>query len=254
MTAAGPSRHLPLAGTYNVRDVGGYPTAGGGATRWQTLIRADSLHRLTPEAQDALLDLGLRTVVDLRRPSEVGQWPNVFAASPRVRYLNVDLAGGDPLVPAERGEDWEMDSLYCAILDRRGAALGEIFRTLARPGALPAAVHCTAGKDRTGLVIALALALAAVDHETIAADYALSSTYLVGQYLEEAKARAAASGLSWDRYQLRLTCRQELMRRTLDHLERAHGGAAAYLHAAGLDGGEVDAVREAIVDGDGDRR
>jgi protein-tyrosine phosphatase len=243
-----PSRHLPLAGTYNVRDVGGYATACGGRTRWHTLIRADSLHRLTPESQETLLALGLRTVIDLRRPNETGEWPNVFAASPRVRYLNVDLVGGASLVPSER-DDWQLDVVYCAILDRRDAALGEIFRTLAAPGAFPVAVHCTAGKDRTGLVVALALALAGVDSETIASDYALSSTFLVGPYLEEARARALASGLSWDRYQLRLACRQEFMRRTLDHLESSHGGAAAYLRAAGVDEAQQTAVRRVIVEG-----
>ncbi|HEY8602093.1 MAG TPA: tyrosine-protein phosphatase, partial [Thermomicrobiales bacterium] len=72
-------RHLPLGGTYNVRDIGGYATTDGRTTRWRTLIRSDSLHRLAPEAPHTLLDLGLRTMIDLRRPAETVQYPNLLA-------------------------------------------------------------------------------------------------------------------------------------------------------------------------------
>ncbi len=61
-----PKRHLRLEGTYNVRDIGGYRTTDGRHTRWRRLLRADSLHRLTPASQAALVDYGVRTVIDLR--------------------------------------------------------------------------------------------------------------------------------------------------------------------------------------------
>ena len=77
-------RHLPLSGTYNVRDIGGYATVDGRTTRWRTLIRSDSLHRLAPEAQQTLLDLGLRTMIDLRRPAETAQYPNLLATAPGI--------------------------------------------------------------------------------------------------------------------------------------------------------------------------
>ena len=60
-------RHLNLAGADNIRDLGGYTTTAGRQTRWQVLLRADSLHQLTPNDQRHLLDLGLRTIIDLRR-------------------------------------------------------------------------------------------------------------------------------------------------------------------------------------------
>src|SRR6185369_10690856 len=79
------SRHLPLDGTYNVRDIGGYTTRVGRRTRWRTLLRADSLHRLTAPAQAELLGCGVRTIVDLRHAGEHLAAPNVFAASSAVR-------------------------------------------------------------------------------------------------------------------------------------------------------------------------
>src|SRR4030095_14489658 len=75
------SRHLGLAGTYNLRDTGGYRTLDGRTTRWLTFLRSDSLHRVPPMAQTTLLNYGVRTVIDLRRSDELHVAPNVFASS-----------------------------------------------------------------------------------------------------------------------------------------------------------------------------
>src|SRR5262245_54898327 len=86
-----PDRHLPLPGTRNLRDVGGYPAIGGRRTRWRTLLRTDSLDVLPESSQVALIDLGLRQVIDLRFPSELERAPSVFDTSPRVRYRSIPL-------------------------------------------------------------------------------------------------------------------------------------------------------------------
>jgi protein-tyrosine phosphatase len=170
-----PARRLPLAGAYNLRDVGGYPAANGGQTRWRTLFRADSLHRLSVEEQEALLEYGVRTVIDLRRPEETAAAPNVFAASSHVRYLHLSITDG---APDPSGPSIELDELYRRILDLRGEQLGAVLTAMADDGAFPAVVHCTAGKDRTGLIIALLLGIAGVPSEQIIEDYALSAVYL----------------------------------------------------------------------------
>src|SRR5574338_1608223 len=96
MTISAPSRHLPLAGTRNLRDVGGYPAAGGRRTRWRTLLRSDELTRLPEHAQRELVEMGLRQVIDLRWPDELERSPNVFARSPEVRYTPLPLLEDDP--------------------------------------------------------------------------------------------------------------------------------------------------------------
>ena len=66
-----PRRHLELEGTVNTRDIGGYATRDGRRTRWGRLLRSDSLHRLSPRSRQALLDFGLRSVLDLRKSLEM---------------------------------------------------------------------------------------------------------------------------------------------------------------------------------------
>ena len=88
-----PGRYLEVEGAYNVRDLGGYETVDGRRTRWGTFVRADGLYNLPPTSQAALIDYGIRTVIDLRSTAEVLEQPNVFARSPGVSYLHHDMAG-----------------------------------------------------------------------------------------------------------------------------------------------------------------
>lgn len=249
LTAASPARHLPLEGTYNVRDAGGYPTRDGRSVRWQALYRADSLHRLTEQGQVHLIEAGLSTVIDLRRDVELAVAPNVLAGSDRIDYVWISLAPN----PAEAGARREIgpDTLaqtYRAIIHERQPELRQILSTLAQPGAFPALVHCTAGKDRTGIVVALLLGLAGVDHATIAEDYALTATYLGDGYLADARVRAEAAGHTWAQYQLLLGCPAELMLATLACLDERYGGVEAYLRLIGLTIDELAALRAALLE------
>src|SRR5262245_53423510 len=105
-------RRLDLAGTYNVRDLGGYATTDGRTTRWGVLLRADSLHGLTPEAQEQLLAYGVRTIVDLRSDTELEKWPNPFMTSERVRYLKLNLSS-NPATPAPAAQPaYDLEVIY----------------------------------------------------------------------------------------------------------------------------------------------
>lgn len=242
------NRWLNVTGTRNLRDIGGYETADGRNTRWRTLFRSDSMHRLDEAAQEELLSQGLRSVIDLRHEGETTQTPNVFVNSDRVAYHNMPLLSSrpdrDPLEPRV----FDLEVSYRHMLDSRGAELAGILTTLAAPEALPAVIHCTAGKDRTGIVIALLLALAGVPKETIAQDYALTEAMLGEEYYGEARLRAEAANIAWEDYQRLLVCPPELMLRTLDYLETQHGGAQAYVEKLDLPEGVVEALQNALVD------
>ena len=134
--------------------------------------------------------------------------------------------------------------IYRSILDDRSEQVGAALAALATPGALPAVVNCTAGKDRTGLIVALALGLAGVPDETIVADYALSGACLAGVYLEEARRKAEAQGFSYD---LLVLCDPDFMRATLAHLKTRYGGIEAYVRTTGLGDAEIDRLRLARV-------
>ena len=88
-----PRRHLDLEGAYNIRDIGGYAASDGRRTRWQRLLRADSLHRLAPASQRALIEYGVRTVIDLRTTDELQEAPDIFATSAEVGYLHHNMLG-----------------------------------------------------------------------------------------------------------------------------------------------------------------
>jgi protein-tyrosine phosphatase len=241
---AAPGRHIPVPGTLNCRDVGGYPVAGGGVLGWRRLLRSDGLHRLTDGAAEALAALRLRTVLDLRTSAEA-----LIAASPLDELagqgaltMHISLIGEDlGELPAELGE------IYDYVVDRSGAAIAAAIRTLARPGGLPALVHCTAGKDRTGIVVAFALAAVGVPDQVVAADYALSSLYLDPMHTPTIGRVRDDTGLGDKLTAALLASPPELIVRTLERARRHGGSVAGYLRAHGASAAELGALRAALV-------
>ena len=241
MTALDPRRHLNLEGTMNVRDLGGYPTADGRTTRWRRFLRADKLHQLAEPARDELVGLGLRTVLDLRRGSDLAEHPSVFAGSEEVDYRHVDFIGEGPVEasgPLESAE-WIGD-LYCGWLENRRHKVLDILRTLAAPGAVPALFNCAGGKDRTGVTAALLLGLAGVPDGVIAEDYSLSGRFLVDR-MEEGDPR------TWQEYQQEVSPARA-MEIALEHLNGKYGGIEPYVRSIGLTAEEVTRLRAGLLD------
>jgi len=221
LPAAIVDRHLPLPGTRNVRDVGGYPAHGGRVTRWRTLLRSDQLDRLPATGQAELVGLGLRHVIDLRWPDELELHPNVFRHSSLVRYTSVPLLADDPT-------PWlGLAGMYRHVFDARGPQLAQVARALLEPGGLPAAIGCAAGKDRTGVTVALLLDLAGVDRAVIVEDYAVSAACF-------ANPAAHVEPDDWRAGSLVVDSPPAYMEAALEHLEREHGGAGALLRRNGL--------------------
>lgn len=237
-------RQLRLEGAFNVRDVGGYLTSDGRVTRWRRLLRSDGMHRLTAESQRALVETGLRTIIDLRRPREAEQQPNVFATATMVRYLH------RPLYEVAVGDEDErtLGEIYRWVVDACQPQIAATIGLLAEPDALPGLVHCTAGKDRTGVIVALLLGAVGVPHETIIEDYALSAANLVGEFTEETRRRVAEAGLDWAKYERLLISPEEFMRDLLAHLDSEYGGVEAYLRRIGVDGEQLATLRAGLTE------
>lgn len=232
-------RHLALAGSYNIRDLGGYPTAGGGRTRWRALLRADSLHGLDADGQAALLAYGVGSIIDLRRPDERARQPNVFAASAALRYTGIPLLPASAAAAPEPIPD--LAALYRMLLDRAQGQLRAVLAAVAEAegGVL---VHCTAGKDRTGVVAALLLALAGVPDAVIVEDYTLTGGY-IAPLLARLRAEAAHAGYDAAQFERMLEARPEAMAAMLAYLAERYGGAEAYATAIGLSPREIEALR-----------
>ena len=255
------SRHLDLEGAYNLRDIGGYETVEGRMTRPRTLYRSDSLHRLTPDSQRALVSEGLRTVVDLRVTQAVTEHPNVFAESSEVDYRWVNVMGDEPLVEVSDinvsalGPDRPPD-IYAAILDVRREWMGRVVKHLATPGTLPALYHCNSGRDRAGLVTMLLLSIAGVPPETIVRDYSSSATYLWRRIPDrEAGTRLRLDPEGFDaseEYRQAFETERNIapphaMRASIEHLQREYGGVVPYLTGVGVTDEELERLRAAMV-------
>lgn len=241
--AADPPRILRAEGAYNVRDLGGYRSRDGRATRWGTFYRADGLHRLTPEGKAAIEQAGVRTIVDMRHERELRGKKSAFDGAEEWNYLNIALM--NPAAPNTRRME-SLGDLYISLLEDCQPALRDVFEALAgvRQGA--ALFHCAVGKDRTGVVAALLLELADVPRETIVADYVLTAK-CIAPMMEELR-RGRPSMVPEDEYESFLGCDPRNMLALLEHLEYQYGNAMGYMHAIGMAHGNVLALKERLLE------
>ena len=240
--ALADGRHLRVEGTCNLRDVGGYPARAGGSVAWRALFRSDSLHRLGSQGVAGLAGLGLCTIVDLRADVEVEQRPGAVAGLP-ARIVRAPVVRDPAVLPplADLGAE------YRYMIDECGDPIGAAVRALCAPGALPALVHCAAGQDRTGIVIALVLAVLGVPDELIGADYSLSSVYLdpdSAAVISRLKAVGPCGNVTAEP----LSAPAELILNVLDRARAAGGGSVdGYLTAHGVGAPDLAALRSALV-------
>ncbi|MBV9896178.1 MAG: tyrosine-protein phosphatase [Chloroflexi bacterium] len=233
-------RVLPIEGTFNFRDLGGYPTTDGRQTRWRMMYRSDSLHRVT-----ALVELELRSMVDLRYPKECAQDP--CASLTGVAYHALPLFE-DPQ-RATDGTVPELDAIYRVIVDTRQPQLVRVLDTLASADALPAVVFCTAGKDRTGVVVALLLGLLGVERSAIVADYAVSASLLADSPLgDRVRASITARGLDPVLADRLLVSPPDHMERLLSYVDETYGGVEALAIRAGLAPQRIEDLRTALLE------
>ena len=227
-------------GTFNMRDVGGYPAAGGRTTRWRTLLRSDTLHRADATGP-VLQGYGLRTVLDLRTDFEADFAPSP-SCGPDTRVVRISLIGEDVQEVPQR-----LEAIYEYLIDRRGEVIASVIGELAAAGSVPALVHCSAGKDRTGIVIGLVLAVLGVPDEVIAADYAVSASRIDASVLEALNhipgSAAGTGSLTPDL----LASPPSLLLDVLARARAAGGGTVeGYLTSHGLPPASLDVLRESL--------
>lgn len=225
----------------NARDLGGYPTADSSATRWGAVVRSDNLAQLTEAGQQALLDHGIRSIVDLRMPDELDTHPNPFAvpAGHGVAYTNVSFI--DP-ASAPSGTFTSLADEYVDMLSRFPKEVATIVTSIARAPEGGILIHCHAGKDRTGLTSAFLLELAGVPRDVIADDYALTSVTLHAsdqEWLENGPGERAEREKQYELYR----ARPEVMLEVLNQIDARYGGVRAYLQKAGVSDEDIERVR-----------
>ncbi|MET0433282.1 MAG: tyrosine-protein phosphatase [Cellulomonas sp.] len=233
-----------IPGTANFREVRA-TVADGYRLRPGYLFRSDALSRLGREGRAALTALGIRRVVDLRsdRDRRLGGRDRLGGD---VEVVRVPMLGGSA---ASFLGSWELRDVYREILVGHGPEVRAAVRAVAgSPG--PVVVHCTAGKDRTGVVVALALLAAGVDREAVIEDYARTESNLAGEWLEEMVALVGRYGVP-DSPELRVLMGgspREAIEGVLETIERDHGSTREYLLAAGLSLHDLAALERLLID------
>lgn len=253
-------RWLELDGAFNVRDLGGLPTADGRTTRFGVLLRADALDQLTPGDVAVLADgVGLRHVVDLRSGNERAErGRGALGVCPSVRYTEVEVIPEEAIARRSetkaaafaRGDDPDeiMAAGYVELLEIGAAAFRSAVEQIAADDGSPALFHCAAGKDRTGVLAALVLGLAGVERDAIVADYALTNERMIPIV------RRLTGATSFEQLAERIPAftyqaSPGTMRHFLDAVGTTWGGAAGYLSSVGVTDDALDAVRHLLVAG-----
>ena len=249
------TRDLVWDGCLNVRDLGGLPTADGGETRRGAVVRADSVRLLSDDGWRALVDHGVRLVVDLRGDHEREEDP---PAELPVEVVHVPFMEASDAEWEESAEELEAVTTaapdvatstrdaYLIFLERFKGNVAAALRAVAHAPEGGVVIHCVGGKDRTGLLTALLLHLAGVDEETIARDYALSEERLRERH--EAWFEAAESEEELQRLQRIAQTPPRSMLGVFAELKRRYGGVEAYLHETGVSDEELALARARLRD------
>ena len=240
------SRDLIWDGCLNVRDLGGHAVAGGGETQFGRIVRADTVRRLSAEGWRALVDYGIRTIIDLRTDEERAADP---PAELPVEVLHVKFMDDTPEVFAEAdaaslaapdlvAATRDVYLIFLEAFHRNIAAVIEAVADAPEGGVV---VHCAGGKDRTGLTVALLLRLAGVAVHDIAADYALSEERLRPRH--ERWLAEAADKEERERLRRMTVTPYASMVGVLEELERRHGSVQAFLVSGGASAGIAERIR-----------
>lgn len=259
-------RVLPFQGACNFRDIGGYVARDGRAVRWGQVYRTGVLSYLGEDAQDALRTLRVRAICDLRRGgerrSEPTRWPDEGdlprklhwedgAKAPAIR----DFAGGRPDTPA--GMFDAMIDMYRALPAWMGSRIGGLFECIANDH-VPLIVHCAAGKDRTGIAVAVLLHTLGIPWETILEDYLLTNQ--TGNFEAFMRSRRDTQfGLTDNEHpllampasmrQVLLSADAAFLQAARDEIDRRYGSLDAYLeHAAGVTPALQERTRQALLE------
>jgi protein-tyrosine phosphatase len=236
-------RFVNLAGANNVRDLGGLPTADGHLTRSGRILRSDFLVKLDQADEHELLArFGLRSVIDLRTAAEVAAFPGPWE-SVGVAVVRAAL----PLDPAFAATGTtDMISLYASFMEPPAPAMKKALTALIDVERQPTLIHCAAGKDRTGVLVALALDLIGVARAAIGLDYSLTHDRMprVIKRLEAEAGRRRASTLPEVMYGAEASTIEAF----LAAVDERFGGTAGWAESRGIDAAAIERFRHAMVD------
>ncbi len=249
-TTPAPGQRIDLEGALNLRDLGGWPTIDGRSIRRGVAYRCDRLSQLSDADHQTLTELGIVTVIDFRYAIEVAEDPSRLWTIV-ANHVEIPMSGklAQEKSFLERAFDGEMDGInddwvfdtYVDMLSDHADGFATALRAVAADG--PSLFHCTAGKDRTGLMAMLLLSVAGVDRALILDDFELSNRYRAEPRMAALAPLFAERGLDVEDFRPALGAPRPAMVKTMAWLDEHHGGPVNYLRsAAGLSDDELAAL------------
>jgi protein-tyrosine phosphatase len=240
-------RHIELDGAVNFRDIGGYVTSTGQSVRWGAVYRADGLSDLSEADHAIMRSLGIRTVIDLRTTFEFenGTFPT---SEVPVSLHHLPLMESVPDPKHFKTIPGFLASSYVEMLEQAGPHIAFALTLLASPENQPAIVHCTVGKDRTGVLVAVILGVLGIDDQTIIDDYALSA-----RAMDEVRERLVrrfpdAEDLIRDHADEILSARPENMEFLLAGVHQQWGSMEDYARSIGVSSEAIASLRSALLE------
>ncbi len=225
-----------LENLYNVRHLGGFTTLNGDVTKPYKYIRGSAKGSLTEVEKAHFYNLGTRVIVDLRYTHEIEKSPSPLRGYKDTKYFHVDMMG----------EFWQMSQhgymdlsdLYLDLLDYSQPKIRDVFKIFAAHPEEGIYFHCTAGKDRTGVIVMLMFLLIGIPHQTIIDNYAES--------YENNKHRPGYKNMpeEWRRF---TWSKPEYIKRAMNHLEHKYGGSATYLKIIGVTEEEIETLKASLI-------
>jgi protein-tyrosine phosphatase len=241
-------RIVPFAGIFNFRDLGGYPTDDGRATRWGRLYRSDALHEMTADDLKLFRRLGIASIVDLRNPDEVARTGRGLLARETIHFVNPSVlptAIGERADASVMGDDYLFER-YLHYLEVGREAYARAIQEMSKRENYPMVFNCFFGKDRTGVLASIVLRCLGVKREAIIDDYVMTSTR-VDLILERLRRDPVHRDAIDQSDPVLFSAEAATMSKFLDELERCHGGARAWVLSSGVTSRQLDVLADELL-------
>lgn len=242
-------RHHPFEACFNFRDIGGYPAADGRLVQWGRYYRAGRQDRMTPEDMARARELGIKTQIDLRTSGEIEEQTRGPLESFGAQYHHIPVIpdGGMDRLAQIVGDTGISGKRYLGYLELGSETWLRLFDLFAAAQQHPLLIHCTAGKDRTGVSTAFLLSVLGVDRAVIEADYVMTNQDVLRQLNFLEAADALPHGMTRAQLAPIAGVPESAMGDFLDGLDARWGGAIGYLKEIGVTDHQMASVRDAFL-------
>ena len=239
-------RHYPFEGCFNFRDIGGYLNQDGRRVKKGLYFRAGRQDRMTDKDLAQLLDLNISTQIDLRKQEEVLDQGRGPLEAMGANYINISVIpeGGSDTLNKLVGDTGISGKRYLGYLEFGPTSWLRLFGILAEESNLPVLLHCTAGKDRTGVSTAFLLSILGVSRDIIEADYLLTNldTERQADFIETTV--GYPEGYDREKMITIAGVPQDAMKDFLDGVESKWGSVVEYLEKIGITLDQMNKIRD----------